>query len=395
MEFLSVDAIQVLHDVYPRDSFDNEVVNSYALNVEQLPPIVVSKELVLVDGYHRLLAHKLRGKIKIKAEVIECPKERVLWEATKLNAKHGLQLNRYEKRRLARLFYKNNGCTYEEISDVLAVEESTLSNWLRDLVKEAKEEQKQQITQLYLQCLTHQEISDKIGLSRSRITEIVDKFKTEFSDIVPESLQLFNVWNFSNRDKRYGLDFKGAIPGQIIENILYYFTEPFDVVVDPMAGGGTTIDVCKVMYRRYRAYDIKPVRDDIIEWDITHDFPKEAHNCDLIFLDPPYHDMVFDFFETIDDFLDFMRCLARNTWDVIKDGGVVALLMANRDWKDKTYTDLSFDSYLAFRNRGFHTIQRISVPFNTQQFTGFDVERGKKERRMMGLVRDLLIFKKV
>ena len=29
-----------------------------------------------------------------------------------------------------------------------------------------------------------------------------------------ESLQLFNVWNFPNRDKRYGLDFKGAIPGQ-------------------------------------------------------------------------------------------------------------------------------------------------------------------------------------
>jgi len=39
------------------------------------------------------------------------------------------------------------------------------------------------------------------------------------------------------------LDFEGAIPGQIVENVLYYYTEPFQVVVDPMAGGGTTIDL--------------------------------------------------------------------------------------------------------------------------------------------------------
>ncbi|MCW3986615.1 MAG: hypothetical protein NWE91_09470 [Candidatus Bathyarchaeota archaeon] len=45
-------------------------------------------------------------------------------------------------------------------------------------------------------------------------------------DLVPDSLQLFNAWNIPNRDKRYGLDFKGVIPGQIAENILYYFTEP-------------------------------------------------------------------------------------------------------------------------------------------------------------------------
>ncbi len=80
-------------------------------------------------------------------------------------------------------------------------------------------------------------------------------------DLVSDSLQLFNVWNIPNRDKRYGLDFKGVIPGQIAENILYYFTEPFDVVVDPMAGGGSTIDVCRAMMRRYKTYDINPMRE--------------------------------------------------------------------------------------------------------------------------------------
>ena len=80
-------------------------------------------------------------------------------------------------------------------------------------------------------------------------------------DLVSDSLQLFNVWNIPNRDKRYRLDFKSVIPGQIAENILYYFTEPFDVVVDPMAGGGSTIDVCKAMMRHYKTYDINPMRE--------------------------------------------------------------------------------------------------------------------------------------
>ncbi len=31
---------------------------------------------------------------------------------------------------------------------------------------------------------------------------------------------------------------------RIVENLLYAYTEPFDVVVDPFAGGGSTIDIC-------------------------------------------------------------------------------------------------------------------------------------------------------
>lgn len=80
-------------------------------------------------------------------------------------------------------------------------------------------------------------------------------------DLVPDSLQLFNVWNIPNIDKRYGLDFKSVISWQIDENSLYYLTEPFDVVVSPMAGGGSTIDVCKAMMRHYKTYDINPMRE--------------------------------------------------------------------------------------------------------------------------------------
>jgi DNA-directed RNA polymerase specialized sigma subunit len=47
------------------------------------------------------------------------------------------------------------------------------------------------------QCLTQEEIADKVSLSHNRISEIIGKFKSELSDkinLVPESLQLCSVW---------------------------------------------------------------------------------------------------------------------------------------------------------------------------------------------------------
>jgi hypothetical protein len=46
-----------------------------------------------------------------------------------------------------------------------------------------------------------EEIANNLGLTHGRISQIVDKFKSELSDTSPESLQLFNVWNFSDQEK--------------------------------------------------------------------------------------------------------------------------------------------------------------------------------------------------
>lgn len=391
---IKVSEIQFVQDLYPREGFDNETVNAYRTNLERLPAIIVTHEKVLVDGYHRLLAHKLEGLTEIEAEVREIPRERVLWEATRLNAQHGRQLMKEEKQKLARIFYKDNGCKLSEISEVLAVSESALSNWLSDLIKATREEQKKQIVDLYLQCLTQEEIADKTSLSRSRIAEIVGKFKTEFSDTVPESHQLYNVWNFAKRDTRYGLDFEGAIPGQIVENLLHYFTEPFDLVVDPMAGGGTTVDVCKVMFRRYQAYDLNPMREDITKNNIREGYPKDCKNIDFVFLDPPYFNMVFkDLFKDIYDFYDFLSELAKNTYDVLRQDGIVAIIM--QDMTELGNYCLSGSTFCIFESNGFQPIAHISCPLGTQQFLPQQVEKVKEEKRMLGRNRDIYVFRKV
>jgi hypothetical protein len=55
-----------------------------------------------------------------------------------------------------------------------------------------------------------------------------------------------------------------------------------------MAGGGTTIDVCRYLLRRYYCFDIDPKRPDIKKWDIRHGYPRLPYKPDFIILDPPY-----------------------------------------------------------------------------------------------------------
>lgn len=46
----------------------------------------------------------------------------------------------------------------------------------------------------------------------------------------PPSLKVYDVWDFSQCDDHYGSQFPGRIPGQIIENLLGYYTEPFNKI---------------------------------------------------------------------------------------------------------------------------------------------------------------------
>ena len=200
-----IEDVKFYKELYPREDFDNETVNSYRLNLDMLPPIIVNKEGILIDGYHRLLAHRLEERKEIEVKVKDVKDNEILLEATKLNSQHGRQLSKQEKQRLAVIFYQQNNLTLNTISNILAVGESTLSeSWLKNVIKEAKEAQKKQIIELYLQCLTQEEIANKLDLTQGRIAQIIRNFINEEINkinLVPDSLQLFNVWNFGSRGK--------------------------------------------------------------------------------------------------------------------------------------------------------------------------------------------------
>lgn len=81
----------------------------------------------------------------------------------------------------------------------------------------------------------------------------------------------YDVWNFRG-DSSYGIPHPGSIPPSIIAHTLHYYSRPNDLIVDPFAGGGATIDVSLAMGRRCLAYDLDPKRPDVQRQDVRGGF---------------------------------------------------------------------------------------------------------------------------
>ena len=155
-----------------------------------------------------------------------------------------------------------------------------------------------------------------------------DRFRVDFRPTP------YDVWSFRH-DRAFGIPHPGSIPPAIVAHTLHYFTAPAGLVVDPMAGGGTTLDVCQSMGRRYLAYDLHPARRDIQSHDIRHGYPVETVGCDLIFCDPPYHTMLADRYRrggaarlSLTGWVSFLHNLSRHSLHVLRPGGYFALLLA-------------------------------------------------------------------
>jgi DNA modification methylase len=148
-----------------------------------------------------------------------------------------------------------------------------------------------------------------------------------------------NIWSFDIPDPRFGKpNTKGRLPGQIVANALFYYTEPGWMIVDPMAGSGTTGDVIDSLPyfndRKYRMYDSEPGDDRVKRVNILQTgIPEQTSSVDYVFLDPPH-----DFYprgtepeftpgtaltETLTKFKTIVRECAR----ILKPGGRVTILV--------------------------------------------------------------------
>jgi hypothetical protein len=98
--------------------------------------------------------------------------------------------------------------------------------------------------------------------------KVIKKTALESDEELP-LLEATTLWDFPRQS--YGKHpkgdnkYPGVTPALLIWNLVWRYTEPGDLVVDPMCGSGTTIDVCKEEGRRVIGYDIAPTRPDIIQ----------------------------------------------------------------------------------------------------------------------------------
>lgn len=63
------------------------------------------------------------------------------------------------------------GYSKEEIAEILSVSKRMVSNYLGDIDKQIREDRKETIRSMYLQCYTAEEIAEKIGVSKQTMSE--------------------------------------------------------------------------------------------------------------------------------------------------------------------------------------------------------------------------------
>ncbi len=108
----------------------------------------------------------------------------------------------------------------------------------------------------------------------------------------PLRIQPTTLWDYSSQ--HYGdtvqgdPNFPGATPSYIIWNLLQRYTKEKDLIIDPCAGSGTTLDVARDLNRRALGYDVHPTRKDIFRVDARKLPPELTAKADFVFIDPPY-----------------------------------------------------------------------------------------------------------
>ena len=105
IESLLIEKLLISQEYQARRKINPDVVQDYEACLKEgvsLPPIVVvdaGNELIVVDGFHRLLAYKRQGRDRIDAEVTKGNCLDALKKAIGANSCHGLRRNTADKSR--------------------------------------------------------------------------------------------------------------------------------------------------------------------------------------------------------------------------------------------------------------------------------------------------------
>jgi len=403
-----VSDIKIIEKLYPRTAKDTKTIQSYAENLEVLPPIEINQNNVLIDGAHRLSAYKQCKKEEIPCIVTQTDTEEDLYLlALQRNASHGLQLSMDDKQKVA---IKLCGSLDDSIIiKSLSISDRTYRGWTKNKREQLEKDRDSKVIDLWLQCYTQEEISKRIEISEGTVNNIIEKLKNGKSakneDFTP---QLYNIWNFArnnNETKHFG-----NVPTEITENLLYAYTEPFDVVFDPFGGGGATIDACKKWNRRYFVSDIQPVEISLQKGMRTHDIttglPEGLPRPKLVFLDPPYWkqakgqytDKPTDFSNMeLDDFYKNFEVLFKSLKSKIVDGGYLVFIIQNTQWlNDEKKTEPHSHNLwnIAVETKGFEFEQLIHVPYSTEQYNAQQVNYAKEHKLFLELNREVVILKR-
>lgn len=195
---------------------------------------------------------------------------------------------------------------------------------------------KRVIKKLERQKQLKERIIKEVGAAEERSQKMQPKF-FRLKELLKEGLILSSIWDIGKRENYAGdPSFHGNSPTQVVEQCILRLTKENELIVDPMVGSGTTIDVCRELNRKCVAFDIKPVRDDIIKND-SKKIPLDDNSADLVFIHPPYWDLIQYSMDpndlsrspSFEEFLDSMKKVLKECKRILKPHKYLCILIGD------------------------------------------------------------------
>jgi hypothetical protein len=447
--------------VYPRTKWNTATIDRYADALEAgaiFPPIVIEEGTNrLLDGKHRLEAFKKAERKTIPAVVAAIPDGMTArYFAATLSATHGDRLSNADIKVMAEEeFGADPTLDPTKWGQGLGLSKSTVYRWVSHILEREKAGRATKAWRLSHLGWTQEEIGARLGVARSVVSEDVGnsqmgKIDTSLGpswnekgiaelanrmglpltdcyaaaldgmddvqrlDALGITVQPYDVWHFQGCHDLMGDKYPGRIPGELVCHTLYFYTQPGDLVVDPMVGSGTTLDACLLMGRKARGYDIDQRQDrcDIETHDLSTGWPETVAKASLIFWDPPYFDKMdagtigeAGYIEGSisgmgpDEYMEWFMVRFQELHNAVPSGCRLAFLMSDWDSQNaKKYADhpglFLWDYANSLQNAGWSLTRQIQCPLSTQQVHPDIVNKHRAARRLARLERYLLIGEK-
>ncbi len=228
-------------------------------------------------------------------------------------------------------------------------------------------------------------------------------------------IRTWDNWYWTDCDKRFGDEWPGRIPAQLVAHILYFFSKENDLVFDPMAGGGVVADTCLALNRKCWSFDMEDRPDTRPEiepyfWDIKNlKWPVSGKTKpDLIIFDPPYFSKKVKEYEeesisnlTKGQYLEFLERFFKLVSENSKRE--TRLAMVNADWRDFQGTpamdeirknSIMIDDYLsALKKGGWEMTHFIQALMSSERFQA-NVVAAMQKKRILGVTNRYVIIAK-
>jgi len=403
---------------------DRNAVEDYSQNIITMPSIIINQNNKIVDGVHRYHACLKAKQTSIKVKQIELPDEDIKLANLLIDIQSGVRHPIQDKKALVvELYDPQNTEQNRLLMEELGVPQRTFYEWTsqkRSLMQ--KQLNKAIAIDLLNPYLTQQEIAERNGYKDrekiilfkktvcGKIAELAKipheelqaadlDFLIDYKNFIENDLFLYNIWNVKKGDNNSHF---GHFPKLFMKNLLYYHTQPFDLVYDPFAGSGTTIDACREMLRQYIVSDLTPdkSRPEIFEHDITTGLPNDLPKPDMVFLDPPYWKQAEGKYSdserdlgnmSLDEFYQSMYNLF-NEIASRKINKIALVIQPTQYANSLVFEDhiLKFDKMLHGK---YEVEMRYILPYSTQQYNAQMVEKAKDGKVCLVLHRDLIIWR--